>query len=78
MFTDRRFSHAKLLNNNELSSLARQLFMLLHSGICTWSVSILREDAASSDGKEILDGLYECLEETGEFAEAMQQTGWFS
>ena len=68
----------KALNNNELSSLARQLSMLLHSGISVLeSVSILREDAASSDGKEILDGLYECLEETGEFAEAMQQTGWF-
>ena len=68
----------KALNNNELSSLARQLSMLLHSGISVLeSVSILREDAASSDGKEILGGLYERLEETGEFAEAMQQTGWF-
>ena len=52
--------------------------MLLHSGISVLeSVSILRKDAASSDGKEILGGLYERLEETGEFAEAMQQTGWF-
>ena len=68
----------KALNNNELSSLARQLSMLLHSGISVLeSVSILREDAVSSDGKEILGGLYERLEETGEFAEAMQQTGWF-
>lgn len=65
----------KALNNNELSLLARQLSMLLHSGISVLeSVSILREDAASSDGKEILGGLYERLEETGEFAEAMQQT----
>lgn len=68
----------KALNDNELSSLAKQLSMLLHSGISALeSVSILREDAASSDGKEILDGLYEKLEETGELAEAMQQTGWF-
>ena len=58
----------KALNNNELSSLARQLSMLLHSGISVLeSVSILREDAVSSDGKEILGGLYERLEETGEF-----------
>ena len=68
----------KALNDNELSSLAKQLSMLLHSGISALeSVSILREDAASSDGKEILDGLYEKLEETGELAEALQQTGWF-
>ena len=45
----------KALNNNELSSLARQLSMLLHSGISVLeSVSILREDAVSSYGKEIL------------------------
>lgn len=68
----------KALNDNELSSLARQLSMLLHSGISALeSVSILRDDAASADGKEILDGLYEQLETTGELAEAMKQTGWF-
>ena len=66
------------LNNNELSSFAKQLSMLLHSGISVLeSISILREDVASSDGKEILEGLYEQLEESGELAGAMQQTGWF-
>lgn len=68
----------KPLTEPELAALARQLAMLLHSGISTLEgISILRDDAASDDGRGLLTAVYEQLETTGELAASMRETELF-
>lgn len=66
------------LTDAELAALAQQLAMILHSGISTLEgISILRDDAASDDGRAILGEVYDKLEMTGELADSMRETGRF-
>ncbi|MCD8346806.1 MAG: type II secretion system F family protein [Lachnospiraceae bacterium] len=68
----------QVLNNEELAFLSGQLAMILHSGISTLEgISILKEDSPAGEGQEILNEVYNSLEENGDLAEAMRGTGCF-
>ena len=68
----------KILTDSELSAFAEQLAMILHSGISTLEgVMIMRDDTPPGDGKEILDAVYQSLEETGDLSEALESTEVF-
>ncbi|MCD7954157.1 MAG: type II secretion system F family protein [Lachnospiraceae bacterium] len=68
----------QVLNDSELAFLSGQLAMILHSGISTLEgISILKEDSPPGEGQEILGEVYDSLEETGEFAEALRGSGCF-
>lgn len=63
----------KKLTDSELSSFAEQLSMILHSGISVLEgIMIMRDDMPEGEGKEILDKVYQSLEETGELAESFR------
>lgn len=67
-----------LLTDSELSAFAEQLAMILHSGISTVEgVLIMRDDTPPGPGKDILDEVYQSLEETGDLSEALQKTEVF-
>lgn len=62
----------KVLTDSELSAFAEQLSMILHSGISALEgIMIMRDDVPEGQGKEILDAVYQSLEETGYLAEAL-------
>lgn len=64
------------LTDSELSEFAGQLAMILHAGISSLEgISILRDDISSKEGRQILDTIYEKLEETGELEEALRASG---
>lgn len=66
------------LNDSELAAFSGQLALILHSGISTLEgVMILKDDMAPGEGKEILENVYETLEQTGELAEALRPSGVF-
>ncbi len=68
----------KMLTDSELSAFAEQLAMILHSGISTLEgVMIMRDDTPPGPGKDILDSVYQSLEETGELAGALENTEVF-
>lgn len=61
------------LSDSELSAFAEQLSMILHSGISTLEgVMIMRDDMPPGPGREILDAVYQSLEETGDLSESLQ------
>lgn len=63
------------LTNSELSVFSQQLVMILHSGISVLEgISILRDDTPEGEGRDILSGIYESLEMTGELAQALQES----
>ncbi len=67
-----------LLTDSELAAFAQQLAMILHSGISTLEgVMIMRDDTPPGAGREILDSIYQSLEDTGELAEALRRTEVF-
>lgn len=72
-----------LLTDNELAFFSGQLAMILHSGISVLEgISILREDMQESDSgtafaKEVLDTVYNSLEETGSLPDALTAGGVF-
>lgn len=66
------------LTDSELSVLSEQLAMILRAGISSSEgISILQEDAASGEGKKILEELGQRLDETGSLADAMRATELF-
>lgn len=68
----------KMLKDNELSVFSGQLAMILHSGISLLEgISILKEDAANKEEQEILHLLYESLDQTGDFAQSLRDSGYF-
>ncbi len=65
----------QMLNDSELSAFAGQLAMILHSGISALEgISILRDDLPEGEGRQILDQVYESLEETGDLAESLRKS----
>ncbi len=67
-----------MLTDSELSAFAEQLAMILHSGISVLEgVLIMRDDTPPGPGKEILDTVYQALEETGDLTEALHRTEVF-
>ena len=68
----------KPLSNAELGSFCGQLAMILRSGISALEgLAIMREDVPAGDGKELLDGMIECMETGGSFHEAVNAAGCF-
>lgn len=68
----------KKLSNPELVYFCRQVSMLLKAGISLLeSISILRDDAATLDGKAIFSDIYDELLETGNIPAALQKTEVF-
>ncbi len=68
----------KKLTDSELSAFAEQLAMILHSGISTLEgVMILRDDTPPGPGRDILDTVYQSLEETGDLGEALSKSEVF-
>ena len=65
----------KPFSNIELSSFCGQTALILKSGISvTEGLSIMLEDAASPEEKEILERLLEGMQETGQLYQAMERT----
>lgn len=68
----------KQLKNHELSAFASQLTLILHSGISLLEgVSILKEDAQTKEEQELLNLMYEKLDETGDFSLFLKVTRCF-
>lgn len=63
----------KPFTNMELSSFCGQIALILKSGISSMEgLTIMLEDASSSDEKEILEALLENMQETGSFYQALE------
>lgn len=63
----------KPFSNMELSSFCGQIALILKSGISSMEgLSIMMEDAASPDEKEVLEALLENMKETGSFSQALE------
>lgn len=68
----------KVLNHEELISFCSQLSMILHAGISSIEgLAIMKEDLPEGDGKKLLEELYGHMEESGNLAEAMEETKVF-
>ncbi len=66
------------LSNTELSTFFDQMAMILHAGIpAIEGLAIMKEDAASKEGGEILDSLYTTMEATGFLYTAMEDAAVF-
>lgn len=64
------------LSNTEIASFCSQMAMILKSGISSIEgVSIMLQDAQSSDEKELLSVINDTLTETGILYEALKETG---
>lgn len=65
----------QILTNSELSVFSQQLSMILHSGISVLEgISILRDDTPQGEGRDILSGICESLETTGDLAPALRES----
>ncbi len=68
----------KPLSNSELSAFCGQMALILSSGIsASEGLSVLCEDARDDEEKEILESLLRDMEQTGDLAGAMEQSGVF-
>lgn len=69
---------AKQLTNQEIMTFCNQMYLILHSGISSIEgIAILRDDAVTQEGRQILDTIYQELELTGNLTESMRQSGVF-
>lgn len=67
------------LTDSELSVFAKQLTMVLHSGISALEgISIMKEDMPEGEGRQIIEEVYQSFEETGNLAESLQKSGVFT
>ena len=68
----------KPFSNLELSSFCGQTALILKSGISALEgLTIMMEDAASSEEKEVLETLLANMQETGNLYQAMESTGLY-
>ncbi|POP31422.1 type II secretion system F family protein [Lactonifactor longoviformis] len=68
----------KPLTNTELASFCSQMAMILKAGISSVEgITIMLEDAGSSQEKEILRIICDTLQTTGNFRQALEETGAF-
>lgn len=66
------------LSNLELSAFCEQMAMVLKAGIsAVEGISIMKEDAQAAPERELLDIIYEKMQETGVLAAALEETGVF-
>lgn len=67
-----------MLSNPELSAFCEQMAMVLKAGISVVEgISIMKEDAQTPAEKELLEAIYEKVQETGNLAPALKETGVF-
>ena len=68
----------KGLKNEEITAFCSQMALMLHAGISSMEgLIILKEDLPDGEGKQILEQLYEEMEQSGNLAMAMKQTAVF-
>ena len=68
----------KSLSNEELMSFCSQMAMILHAGISSVEgLAIMKEDLPDGEGRQILDMLYDHMEQTGNLSESMKETKVF-
>ncbi|WP_343209940.1 type II secretion system F family protein [Anaerolentibacter hominis] len=67
----------KKLSNSELSSFFDQMSVILHAGIPVIEGILLLQEDMGGEGKQILNDIYQVLDETGSFHEALSGTGVF-
>ena len=68
----------KPLSNAELATFCGQLALILRSGISSLEgLTIMAEDTPAGEGKELLEGLHESMEQTGSLYEALESAGVF-
>lgn len=68
----------KMLSNKELSLFCEQIAMVLNAGISSMEgISIMLEDAVSTEGKEILTKIYEKCNEGDTFHHSVEASGVF-
>lgn len=66
------------LTNNELAVFFEQMSMILHSGISAIEgIAIMKDDAYTHEGNDILRKIYECVEESGSLYTALSESGVF-
>ena len=68
----------KPFTNMEVSSFCGQIALILKSGISSLEgITIMLEDAASADEKDILQAILDHMQETGSMYQALENTGLF-
>lgn len=68
----------KPFSNMEVSSFCGQIALILKSGISSIEgITIMLEDASSSDEKQILEAVLENIQSTGSLYQALEDTGLF-
>lgn len=66
------------LSNLEISAFCEQMAMILKAGISVMEgISIMKEDAQNPAEKELLEKIYEKVQETGTLSPALEETGVF-
>lgn len=74
----KRKARQNALSNLELATFCEQIAMVLRAGISVAEgISIIKEDAQTEAEKELLTSIYYEIQETGEFAKALEDTGVF-
>ena len=67
-----------MLSNLELSAFCEQMAMVLKAGISVMEgISIMKEDAQTPAEQELLEMIYDKVQETGTLAPALLETGVF-
>lgn len=68
----------KPLNNAELATFCGEMDLLLRAGIApAEGLSTLAEDTPAGEGRTLLQGLYECMEQGEMFCTALERSGAF-
>lgn len=71
-----KMTRQEMLSNLELSAFCGQMAMMLRAGISVMEgISIMKEDAQTPAEKELLDIIYEKVQETGMLEPALKKTG---
>lgn len=66
------------LSNLEISAFCEQMAMILKAGISAMEgISIMKEDAQTQAERELLENIYEKVQETGTLSPALEETGMF-
>lgn len=68
----------EVLSNLEISAFCEQMAMILKAGISVMEgISIMKEDAQNPAERELLEKIYEKVQETGTLSPALKETGVF-
>ena len=75
---NKKVSQGKPFSNMEISAFCGQISLILKSGISSMEgITIMLEDAASSEEKAILEQILEQMQESGSLCQALTESGLF-